>query len=207
MPIKSVRFIEKLQPQCAAFVAFATDIRGAAPAAGDSLLMIDFGSTLDGEKELAEFLDNRWVTDAASIHRQRSGSIIVLSGNDTDALRSIAENLASEAGVEVLGAAETKVCDSLLLEDISVEYAAMSNRAQSGTMLLPGDCLLLVDCDPPAQVACLANFLESEHPGIYLIDFDERGGRLRVKGNRGLMRSVISAMARDSGASSSRPRH
>lgn len=190
MQIKSYSLIENLQPQCAAYLAVTAGGRMRAPAAGDSLLAVDVGTTLEAEQDIADILKSSLFAESAGMVCQRLGSRLEFSANNVRDLKAVVAVLAGQAKTDLPAEKTGSVEDVLLLQDISVDYAAMINRSRVGMLVIPGDTLLMIDWNPPGRVAQFANHIETAYPGIELVDFDERTGRLCIKGDKGLLKEI-----------------
>ena len=73
-----------------------------------------------------------------------------------------------------------------LIDDISDQHAIIINRNRQGSMMLPGETLLLCEMAPALFAAVAANEAEKAAPGLTLVDVQMVGaaGRVYMAGGR-----------------------
>ena len=92
--------------------------------------------------------------------------------------------------------AEIEVADTLLLEDVSFDYANLLNRGHKGALVVPGDTLLLIECSSASAVGLLANRLEADNSQIRLVNIDTRSGQLTLKGSLTCLQRIDAELTR-----------
>ena len=73
-----------------------------------------------------------------------------------------------------------------LIEDLSDQHAIIINRNRQGSMMLPGETLLVAEIAPALFAAVAANEAEKAAPGLTLVDVQMIGaaGRIYMAGRR-----------------------
>ena len=71
-----------------------------------------------------------------------------------------------------------------MIEDITDQHAVIINRNRSGSMILPGDTLLVYEVTPALFAAVAANEAEQAAPDVTLVDVSMIGaaGRIYISG-------------------------
>ena len=103
--------------------------------------------------------------------------------------RAIFMAVASAAVLAGIGASADQQIRPVLLysdviEDVHDQHAVIINRNRQGSMLLPGESLLVVEVTPALFVAMAANVAERAAPDVTLVDVQMIGaaGRLYLGG-------------------------
>jgi len=185
LPVKSISLIEDLRPQFAAWLAAAADARYRVPCAGDNVLTVVFGASLKAEPEIDALLKSQAVGAAVDITCERAGSSLEFLASDADKLQALAAEICcneEQPGVQLR--------DTLLLEDLSADGAAMMNRRGNAALILPGDSLLTLECEPAFLAGKLANQIEAEFSDIELISIDMRAGRVGIRASTALLSKI-----------------
>jgi hypothetical protein len=79
-----------------------------------------------------------------------------------------------------------KVLYTDIIDTVTDQHAVLLNRSREASMMLPGECLLLVEMVPALFAGVAANEAEGAAPGATLIDCQMIGatGRLFMSGTR-----------------------
>lgn len=183
---KSFSLVKDLQPQYASFLAISAAARHVIPTTGDSVLTVDVGGGLQAERAISKILGSDSVS-SGEVACERIGSALELLSDDVEKLHEIIASFESD-GAEMTPA----FADSLLLENVSFDYANLLNRSRKGALLVAGDSVLVLECEPPAEAGQLANQIESCHPNAILIHADARSGLVTFKGSVTLLKEIQS---------------
>jgi hypothetical protein len=181
--LKSLCLVQDLQPQYAAYLAITAAARHVIPTAGDHVLTVDVGGGLQAEQAINDLLSSEKIV-SGDIACERVGSTLELLSGDIQNLETISASLTNGE------ASEVEVTDSLLLENVSFDYANLVNRSRKGALVIMGDSLLTLECNPADQVGKMANQIEARHPSATLVNIDIRSGRLTLKGPASLLQSI-----------------
>jgi hypothetical protein len=189
--LRSFIFIDKLQPQTMCYLG--TFVRGSLPRTNMSAQVI----------EIAPGLDIEPLTDVALKHAQvRAGKLVVerqfgyleIHSRSADAVR-----LAADAVLDALGASETEarppeVIASKIISNVDDEHAFLVNRKKSGSMLLPGYSLFVMEMQPASYAILATNEAEKASP-IKVVDYRMMGasGRVYLAGDEDAVRTAADA--------------
>lgn len=186
LQLESFSLVEDLQPQYAAYLAITVAARHVIPTAGDSVLTVDVGGGLQAEQAINDFLSSDIIA-SGDVACERAGSTLELVCSDIGPLKAI---VATADPGSTFESPTVNIADSLLLEEVSFDYANLVNRSRKGALVIAGDSILILECDPADQVSVLANQLESAHPSLVLVNADARSGQLTFKGPASLLKTV-----------------
>ena len=99
------------------------------------------------------------------------------------------------AGQAILAGLDADAADQLrptilfsdVIEDVTDQQAVIINRNRGGSMLIPGDTLLVCEVTPALFAAVAANEAERAAPGVTLVDVSMIGvaGRIYMSGSHG----------------------
>ena len=109
-----------------------------------------------------------------------------------------------QAGQAILAGLQAKAADQLrprvlfcdVIEDITDRQAILINRTRGGSMILPGDSLLVCEVTPALFTALAANEAERAAPGVTLVDVSMIGvaGRIYLSGPVGAVTAARDAI-------------
>ena len=93
-----------------------------------------------------------------------------------------------KAGNAILKGIDAKATDQLkpktlftdIIEDVTDQHAVLVNRSRRGSLITPGECLLLYEMSPALFALLAANEAEKAAPGINLVEVREIGASGRV---------------------------
>ena len=189
--LRSFIFIDQLQPQTLAYLA--TWIRGSLPRRAMAAQII----------EVAPGLDIEALTDIALKGAEVSAGMLVVErqyGYLEFHSRSTAEVKAGAAAVlSALGASEDdakrpEILASRVVTRIDPQHAFLINRNKLGSMIVGGESLYLLECQPAAFAILACNEAEKE-ADIKVIDLRMIGasGRLYLAGSEADVRNAREA--------------
>ena len=189
--LRSFIFIDQLQPQTLAYLA--TWIRGSLPRRAMAAQII----------EVAPGLDIEALTDIALKGAEVSAGMLVVErqyGYLEFHSRSTAEVKAGAAAVlSALGASEDdakrpEILASRVVTRIDPQHAFLINRNKLGSMIVGGESLYLLECQPASYAILACNEAEKE-ADIKVIDLRMIGasGRLYLAGSEADVRNAREA--------------
>lgn len=189
--LRSFIFIDQLQPQTLSYLA--TWMRGSLPRRNMAAQII----------EIAPGLDIEPLTDVALKGADVSAGILVVErqfGYLEIHAKSTAEVKASAGAVlEALGARPTdatapQVLASRIVTRIDHQHAFLINRNKLGSMILGGESLYLLECQP-ASYAIIASNEAEKQANIKVVDYRMIGanGRLYLSGDEAEIRNAKDA--------------
>lgn len=150
-------FLDSLQPQYAAFLG--TVAQGFLPLAGDASLYVEVAPGIEVNRLTDVALKATGVKPGMQIVERYFGLLEVHSPEQAEA---------RAAGSAILDAIELKeedrikprILSSQIIRRVDDHHAQLVNRQRHGQMLLRGDTLYVLECEPAAYAALAANEAE-----------------------------------------------
>jgi hypothetical protein len=177
--------LEDLQQQFAAYLGSPTRARGYPPFEGQHSLIVEVSPGLAIERVIDLALRAVPTVEPGILFVERQFGVLEVHGEQLDDVRR-----AGEAILEGLGAAaddqlRPQVLYSDVIEDITDQHAVIVNRNRQGSMVLPGQTLLVYEMTPALFATAAANAAEKVAPGVTLVDVSMIGaaGRLYLAGS------------------------
>ena len=180
--------VHDLQRQFAAYLGTPTRARGYPPYEGDHALIVEVAPALAIERVIDLAL--RSVPDGESgiepgiLYVERQFGVLEIHS------RSLAD--VERAGEAILAGTGTRSADQLrprvlyhdIIEDITDQHAVILNRTRGGSMVVPGQSVLVYEMMPALFAAVAANEAERAAPGITVVDVQLIGaaGRIYLSG-------------------------
>ena len=155
--LRSFVFLDSLQPQYAAFIG--TTAQGFLPLAHDASLFV----------EIAPGIEINRITDIAlKSNRVKPGMQIVERYYGLLEIHSPDQAEARGAGAAILDAIELeesdrikpKILSSQIVRRLDDHQVQLINRMRHGNMIIPGQTLYVLECEPAAYAALAANEAE-----------------------------------------------
>jgi len=174
--LRSFVFIDRMQPQFASFVA--TVARGYLPVAGQAALYV----------EIAPGIAINRITDLAlKAHEVRPGMQIVerafglleIHSESQSEVRGAGQKILDFLGTKEEGRRKPKIQSSEIITHVDDYQTMLINRERHGMMLLGGETLYILECEPAGYAALAANEAEKAAP-IKLLEMRAFGAFGRV---------------------------
>jgi hypothetical protein len=177
--------IPKLERQFAAYLGSPTRARGYPPIEGDNALIVEVSPALAIER----------VTDLAlrSVPEIEPGILYVERQFGVLEVHHRHQELVDRAGAAILEGIGATPADALrprilyadVIEDITDQHAVIINRNRDGSMVLPGETLLVYEVAPALHAAMAANAAERVAPDATLVIVSMIGaaGRIYISGD------------------------
>jgi ethanolamine utilization microcompartment shell protein EutS len=189
--LRSFIFIDQLQPQT--LCALGTWIRGSLPRTEMAAQII----------EVAPGLDIEPLTDVALKHADvRAGLLVVerqygyleLHSRSTAAVKAASSAVLAELGASPRDAIQPKVLASKIVSRIDHRHAFLINRSKSGSMILAGESLFVLEMQPAAYAILATNEAEKAAE-IKVVDYRMMGatGRVYLSGTDSHVRMAAEA--------------
>jgi hypothetical protein len=189
-PVPELRvhlLVQDLQRQFAAYLGTPTRARGYPPMEGEHALIVEVAPALAIERVTDLALRAVPTVEPGILFVERQFGVLEVHGAD------LAE--VERAGQAILAGLQAKAADQLrprvllrdVIEDITDRQAILINRTRGGSMILPGDSLLVCEVTPALFTALAANEAERAAPGVTLVDVSMIGvaGRIYLSGPAG----------------------
>ena len=172
--------IENLQTQMAAFLGAPTTARGYVPLAGSNSLIIEIAPGMTIHRVIDLAMKSIPSVEPGLLFVERQFGILELHSESRADLK--------KAGNAILKGIDAKATDQLkpktlftdIIEDVTDQHAVLVNRSRRGSLITPGECLLLYEMSPALFALLAANEAEKAAPGINLVEVREIGASGRV---------------------------
>lgn len=178
--LRSFIFLDQLQPQT--MCSLGSWIRGSLPRRNMAAQII----------EVAPGIDIEALTDIALKEANVQGGILVVERHygyleihslDISAVKASAAAVLAAMGKSPAEAIKPKILSSKIISRIDPGHAFLINRNKGGSMLLAGESLYVLECEPAAYAILACNEAEKA-ANIKLVDYRIIGatGRLYLSG-------------------------
>lgn len=176
--------VQDLQPQFAAYLGTPTKARGYPPFAGDHALIIEVAPALAIERVIDLALREGPGVEPGILFVERQFGVLEIHGRDLTRIEAAGAAVLAGLGVAATDQLRPRVLYHDVIEDISDQHAVILNRNRQGSMLMPGQSLLVYEMTPALFAAVAANEAERVAPNITVVDVQMIGaaGRLYLGG-------------------------
>jgi hypothetical protein len=155
--LRAYCFLDSLQPQYAAFLG--TVAQGFLPLPGDASLYVEISPGIEINRLTDIALKSTNVTPGMQIIERYYGMLEIHSGEQADARAAGAEILEQIGAVEA-DRIKPRILSSQIVRRIDDHHAQLINRTRHGQMILGGQTLYTLECEPAAYAALAANEAE-----------------------------------------------
>lgn len=192
--LRSFIFIDQLQPQTLAYVA--SWMRGYLPRRRMAAQIIEVAPGLDIEALTDVALKGADVK-AGLLVVERQYGYLEFHAKSTAEVKAGAQAVLDVLGASPRDATRPKVLASRIVSRVDHQHAFLINRNKLGSMILGGDSLYLLECQP-ASYAILASNEAEKSANVKVIDYRMIGanGRLYLAGDEAEVRNAKEAAER-----------
>jgi len=171
--------VENLQPQFAAYMGSPTRARGYPPLAGQHALIIEVAPGLMIERVMDIALKSDPDLEPGILF-----GILELHGDDRGKLQAAGQAILDGIGLTEGDQLKPRILYTDIIEDVSDQHAVIMNRNRQGSMIMPGQTLLICEMVPALYATIAANEAEKVAPGLTLVDAQMIGaaGRIYLSG-------------------------
>ncbi|UNB53191.1 microcompartment protein [Mycolicibacterium sp. YH-1] len=183
--IRVYLLVEDLQQQFAAYLGTPTRARGYPPYAGEHALIVEVSPALAIERVIDLALREVPGIQPGILYVERQFGVLEIHSADLADVRRAGEAILSGTGNSAADQLRPRVLYHDIIEDITDQHAVIINRNRQGSMVLPGQSLLVYEMTPALFAAVAANEAERVAPGLTLVDVQMIGaaGRLYIGGS------------------------
>jgi hypothetical protein len=176
--------VEDLQGQFAAYLGTPTRARGYPPFAGDHALIIEVAPALAIERVIDLALRSVPTVEPGILFVERQFGVLELHGRSLDDVVAAGQAVLDGIGSSASDQLRPQVLYHDIIEEITDQHAVILNRNRQGSMVMPGQSLLVYEMTPALFAAVAANEAERVAPGITMVDVQMIGaaGRLYLSG-------------------------
>jgi len=155
--LRSFVFLDSLQPQYAAFIG--TTAQGFLPLAHDASLFVEIAPGIEINRVTDIALKSNRVKPGMQIVERYYGLLEIHSPEQAEA-RGAGAAILDAIGLQEADRIKPKILSSQIVRRIDDHQAQLINRMRHGNMIIPGQTLYVLECEPAAYAALAANEAE-----------------------------------------------
>ncbi len=155
--IRAYAFLDSLQPQYAAFLG--TVAQGFLPLAGDASLFVEVSPGIEINRVTDVALKATTVKPGMQIIERYYGLLEVHSPDQAET-RAAGEAILLAVDHKEVDRLKPKILSSQIVRRLDDHHAQLINRTRHGQMIIPGQTLYVLECEPAAYAALAANEAE-----------------------------------------------
>jgi hypothetical protein len=155
--LRAYCFLDSLQPQYAAFLG--TVAQGFLPLPGDASLYVEISPGIEINRLTDIALKSTNVTPGMQIIERFYGMLEIHSTEQADA-RAAGEEILKQIDAKETDRIKPRILSSQIVRRITDHHAQLINRTRHGQMILGGQTLYVMECEPAAYAALAANEAE-----------------------------------------------
>lgn len=149
--------IDNLQPQFASFQA--TVAQGFLPRAGQTSLFVEIAPGIEINRVMDVALKSTQVTPGMQVVERNYGMLEVHADSQADVRQAGAAILAA-LDLQESGRLKPRVVSDQVVRHLDDHQCMLINRMRHGNMILAGQTLFILECEPAAYAALAANEAE-----------------------------------------------
>ncbi len=187
--------VEDLQKQFAAYMGTPTRARGYPPFERDHALIIEVSPALAIERVIDLALKSVPTVEPGILYVERQFGILELHSRVLEDVVRAGQAVLDGTGASAGDQLRPRVLYQDVIEDITDQHAVILNRNRQGSMVMPGEALLVYEMTPALFAAVAANEAERAAPDTTLVDVQMIGaaGRIYMSGSH---KDVVTARDR-----------
>jgi len=191
LELRALVQIDRLQPQFAAYNG--ATVQGSIPLAGDTILVGELGPGNEVFRVVDVALKAATIEATSQIVEREFGFFILRSPHNSE-ISAAREAVLAHLGLSITDRLKPRVESSQIITSVEPYQAQLLNKWRSGSLLVPGETLGVMECSPAAYIALAANEAEK----VATIKFVQvnsvgRFGRLFVSGTEAEVASAMQA--------------
>jgi hypothetical protein len=177
--------VRDLQRQFAAYLGTPTRARGYPPLAGEHSLIVEVAPGLAIERVTDLALRTVPAVEPGILFVERQFGVLEVHGPELADVQRAGEAILAGLGASAADQLRPRILFSDVIEDVTDRQAVIINRNRGGSMLTPGDTLLVCEVTPALFASVAANEAERAAPGVTLVDVSMIGvaGRIYLAGS------------------------
>lgn len=155
--LRSYVFLDSMQPQFASFIA--TVAQGFLPVPGMASLFVEISPGIEINRITDIALKSTHVTPGMQIVERLYGLLEIHSESQAD-IRAAGRSILETLGIKEEDRHKPRVLSSQVIRNMDAYQTQLINRTRHGNMILPGQTLYIMECEPAAYAALAANEAE-----------------------------------------------
>jgi ethanolamine utilization microcompartment shell protein EutL len=195
--LRTYCFLDALQPQVATFIAKTA--RGFLPVPGQASLWIEIAPGIAINQVTDAALKATRVQPAVQVV-ERAYGLLEIHHEDQGEVLSAGATVLRHLGMQESDRLKPKLLTNQIIRGVEAYQTQIINRTSQGMMILPGESLFILECEPAGYAVIAANEAEKA-AHISLVSITPYGafGRLYLSGSESEIdaaaRAAISALA------------
>ncbi len=178
--------IEALQRQFAAYMATPTRARGYIPLEGMHSLIVEMAPALAIHRVIDLAIKTMPEVEPGLLYVERQFGILEVHSSEQAHLDEAGRAILAGIGARPEDQLKPEILFTDVIESVTDQHAVILNRNRGGSMILPGESLVLVEMTPALFATVAANEAERVAPELTLVDVQMIGATGRVFMSGGL---------------------
>jgi len=189
--------VRDLQRQFAAYLGTPTRARGYPPMQGEHALIVEVAPGLAIERVTDLALRAVPAVEPGILFVERQFGVLEVHGGDLADVQRAGQAILAGLRASAADQLRPRILFTDVIQDVTDRQAVIINRNRSGSMLIPGETLLVCEVTPALFAAVAANEAERTAPGVTLVDVSMIGmaGRIYLSGPADDIRRAQQAIA------------
>ena len=189
--IRALIQIDNLQPKFAAYNG--ATVQGSVPLSGDTILIGEFAPG-NGVFTLIDKALKASSVEATSQLVEREFGFFILRSPSNAEISAARDSILSELGASMTDRVKPKVATTQIITSVEPYQAQLLNKWRKGSLLVPGQTLGIIECEPAAYISIAANEAEKA-ADIDIVEVRAVGrfGRLFISGSENSFQTGIEA--------------
>lgn len=183
--------IDNLQPKFAAYNG--ATVQGSVPLSGDTVLIGEFAPG-NGVFTLIDRALKASSVEATSQLVEREFGFFILRSPSNAEISAARDSILTELGASMTDRVKPKVATTQIITSVEPYQAQLLNKWRKGSLLVPGQTLGIIECEPAAYISIAANEAEKA-ADIDIVEVRAVGrfGRLFISGSENSVQTGINA--------------
>ena len=189
--IRALIQIDNLQPKFAAYNG--ATVQGSVPLSSDTILIGEFAPG-NGVFTLIDKALKASSVEATSQLVEREFGFFILRSPSNAEISAARDSILSELGASMTDRVKPKVATTQIITSVEPYQAQLLNKWRKGSLLVPGQTLGIIECEPAAYISIAANEAEKA-ADIDIVEVRAVGrfGRLFISGSENSVQTGIDA--------------
>ena len=155
--IRALIQIDNLQPKFAAYNG--ATVQGSVPLSGDTVLIGEFAPG-NGVFTLIDKALKASSVEATSQLVEREFGFFILRSPSNAEISAARDSILAELGASMTDRVKPKVATTQIITSVEPYQAQLLNKWRKGSLLVPGQTLGIIECEPAAYISIAANEAE-----------------------------------------------
>jgi len=189
--IRALMQIDNLQPKFAAYNG--ATVQGSVPLSGDTVLIGEFAPG-NGVFTLIDRALKASSVEATSQLVEREFGFFILRSPSNAEVSAARDAILNELGASMSERVKPRVATTQIITSVEPYQAQLLNKWRKGSLLVPGQTLGIIECEPAAYISIAANEAEkSAEIDIVEVRAVGRYGRLFISGSENSVKAGVEA--------------